>query len=248
VVTTAGDFLAAAEALPLAGFDAIDRPGGLLVVVPHPDDESLGCGGLIAEAAARGKRVAVVMVSDGVASHNNSRRFPPDARRALRRGEAEAALEILGLPASALHPLDLPDAAVPDHGPAFDRAVDAIVAAARAVDAGTLVTTWGHDPHCDHRASFLMAQSAMARLPGAALWSVPVWGHTLPPRQELPLGAPRGLRLDMAQHLSRKDAAIRAHRSQMGLVIDDDPEGFALPEAMLAHFARPFEILLQENP
>ncbi len=242
----AGDFLAAAEMLPLAGFDAIDRPGGLLVVVPHPDDESLGCGGLIAAAAARGKRVAVVMVSDGVASHNNSRRFPPDARRALRRAEAEAALGLLGVSPDALTCLDLPDAAVPALGPRFVDAVSAIILAGRGVEAGLVVSTWGHDPHCDHQASFAMARAAMPGLPGAVLFSLPIWAHTLPPRMELPLGPPRGLRLDIAPWAARKHAAVRAHRSQLGQVIDDDPEGFVLPPAMLAHFDRPFEILLEE--
>lgn len=245
-MTTAGAFLAAAEALPLAGFDAVDRPGGLLVVVPHPDDESLGCGGLIAAAAAHGKRVGVVMVSDGVASHNNSRRFPPPARRALRRAEAETALGLLGLPPGALLCLDLPDAAVPNEGPEFDAAVTAVVRAGREIDAGMVVTTWGHDPHCDHQASFRMARAAMAGLPGAKLFSVPVWAHTLPPGQPLPLDAPRGLRLDITPWAAPKHAAVRAHRSQLGQVIDDDPEGFVLPPAMLAHFDRPFEILLEE--
>ena len=245
-MTTAGAFLAAAEALPLAGFEAVDRPGGLLVVVPHPDDESLGCGGLIAAAVARGKRVGVVMVSDGVASHNNSRRFPPDARRALRRAEAETALGLLGLPPGALLCLDLPDAAVPSGGPVFYAAVAAIVQAGRDIDAGLVVTTWGHDPHCDHQASFRMARAAMPGLPGAALFSMPVWAHTLPPGMALPLDPPRGLRLDIAPWAGAKHAAVRAHRSQLGQVIDDDPEGFVLPEAMLAHFDRPFEILLEE--
>jgi hypothetical protein len=41
-----------------------------------------------------------------------------------------------------------------------------------------------------------------------------------------------------------KHAGIRAHRS--GQVAGDDPKGFALLPAMLAHFDRPFEILLEE--
>ena len=216
------------------------------MVVPHPDDESLGCGGLIAAAAARRKPVTVVMVSDGVASHNNSRRFSPEARRVLRRKEAEAALTLLGLPPGRLRCLDLPDAAVPSAGPAFETAVGAIVAAGRQIDAGMVVTTWGHDPHCDHQASFIMTRAAMAGLLGTVLFSMPVWAHTLPPALPLPLAPPRGLRLDIAEWQAAKHAAIRAHRSQLGQVIDDDPEGFVLPPAMLAHFDRPFEILLEE--
>src|SRR5690606_16204888 len=44
----------------------------ITVIAPHPDDESLGCGGLIAALAADGRAVQVVFVTDGAGSHPNS--------------------------------------------------------------------------------------------------------------------------------------------------------------------------------
>ena len=66
-----------------------DRP--FVVVAPHPDDESLACGGLIADACRQGLRGTVVIVSDGVGSHPNSRAYPPDRLKSLREGEARRA-------------------------------------------------------------------------------------------------------------------------------------------------------------
>ena len=57
--------------------------GATLVAAPHPDDESIGGGGLIAMLRERGVAVNVVRVSDGTISLPNSIAWP-SARRALR--------------------------------------------------------------------------------------------------------------------------------------------------------------------
>lgn len=240
----AADFLAAAEALPLVDLDALAPDGALLVVAPHPDDETLGCGGLIAEAAARGRHVEIVFVSDGAASHPASRRWPPPRLRDLRAAEAKVAAAILGLGPDRLTFLGLADGGLPRGGPDFDRAVDAIAGRARACGAATICVTWAHDPHRDHQAAHAMAAAA-APFCGSGLLSYPVWGHALPPATEVSPGLPRGGRLDISRHVLRKSRAIAAHRSQLGLVIDDDPDGFVLDRDMQVRFTRPFEIFLQ---
>jgi len=246
MVTTARSFLAAAEALPFRALDAILAPGGVVVLAPHPDDESLGCGGLLAAAAA-GRAAAVIFVSDGGASHRNSRRYPRGLLCRLREEEALAALAALGLPPGAAHFLRLEDAAVPCSGAAFDTALSTILGVVQAAGAGTLLATWQHDPHRDHQATHAMAAAVAQRIPGLRHLAYPVWGHSLPPETALP-GAPRGARLEISAHLPAKRRAIRAHRSQTTRLIDDDPEGFMLDAAMLARFDRPFEIFLEPCP
>ncbi|MFZ1431665.1 MAG: PIG-L family deacetylase [Geminicoccaceae bacterium] len=95
----AGDYLRLAAELAEVELDALTRGRGVVVVAPHPDDESLGCGGLIAACCAHGIEVRLLVLSDGTGSHPNSRRYPADRLRDLREAELEQATSILGLPA-----------------------------------------------------------------------------------------------------------------------------------------------------
>ena len=94
---TAGELLDAAHRFPFVQLreKLEDRP--FIVVAPHPDDESLACGGLIADAYGQGLRGKVVIVSDGAGSHPNSKAYPSDRLTALREEEAKRAGVELGL-------------------------------------------------------------------------------------------------------------------------------------------------------
>ncbi len=91
----ASRYLKLMEQLPFGELEDLCAGKGIVVFAPHPDDESLGCGGLISEAVEQGIPVHVVMVSDGGASHPGSRKFPPKRVIAIRRSETLAALSAL---------------------------------------------------------------------------------------------------------------------------------------------------------
>ena len=240
-------FLAAAEALRFASLPDLAGGRGLVVVAPHPDDESLGCGGLIAGTCALGLPVRLVVVSDGTGSHPGSPSYPPERLRRLREAETLAAARALGLAPEHVRFLRLRDRSVPKAGPAAETAARAIAEAARDCGAGALFVTWAYDPHCDHRAAAALARLACRDLPGVRLYAYPVWGWSLPSHTDV--GAPpSGFRLNVSAQLGAKAAAIAAHRSQTTDLINDDPEGFRLDPAMLARFARPFEIFLDALP
>ena len=233
------------ETLPIAGLDAIIGPGDPLVLAPHPDDESLGCGGLLAQCVAAGRNPSVLVLTDGTGSHPNSRAYKPPRLRALREQEARDAAEILGLAADRVGFLGLRDTAAPVEGAEFETAVSAIVDFAERQGAGVLLAPWRHDPHCDHLAAHLMAWAAASRS-GLPCRGYPVWGWTLPPDTPLEGSPPEGWRLNIAPQLRAKQQAIAAHRSQYGELIRDDPAGFRLPAGLLARFELPFETFLIE--
>ena len=233
-------FFAAADSLPVVGLDALAGAGGLVVVAPHPDDESLGCGGLIAAACTVGRSVRLVVISDGCGSHTHSALYPPCKLRALREAETLRAAAILGLDSGAVTFLRLPDAHVPSAGPQARDAADAVAEAARACAASAVFVTWRHDPHCDHTASAAIVALARPHLPGVRIYEYPVWGWTLPPETEVG-PAPEGLRLDVSAHRDAKLRAVAAHESQTTDLICDDPTGFRLEPDMIARLCGPYE-------
>ncbi|MBD0337375.1 MAG: PIG-L family deacetylase, partial [Cyanobacteria bacterium Co-bin13] len=94
-----------------------------LIVAPHPDDETLGCGGLIALKRQQGTEVRVVILTDGRASHPSHPRLPTQELVAIRQQEATQALAVLGVPPEDLHFFNQPDQGVATLPPEQHQAV-----------------------------------------------------------------------------------------------------------------------------
>jgi LmbE family N-acetylglucosaminyl deacetylase len=225
--------------------------GSTVVVAPHPDDEALGCGGLLALLHHAGLPVAAVLVSDGTMSHPNSQQFSAPARQAVREGEFRHALTILGADQTEPLLLELPDGQVPDMDskPGFATAVARLQAFLEQHQAATVLVPWRRDPHPDHRATSQLVAAVLAAMPHPprrleyVVWA---WQRAAP--EDLPTAADqvRGLRVDVTETVSQKQRAIGAHRSQVAPgVFTDDANGFLLSEEMLAHFAGPYEVFFE---
>lgn len=208
--------------------ELLDGAQSLGVVVPHADDETLGCGGLIAAAATRGVAITVTVLTDGAASHPGSRDWPPKRLAQERRHEVQAAVAQLADNVT-LNFANAPDGHLASHPET----------AAAIPHADLFVTCWRDDPHPDHRAAFFIAQAAAARW-GAPLLAFPLWVLTTSIAvPELPL-----LRLDITGDLPRKRAALAAHRSQLGALIHD-VSGFVLDAPLQHLFMRDDEMYLR---
>jgi len=246
MAVTAGELLDAAHSFPFRPLREKLKDQPFIVVAPHPDDESLGCGGLLADACRQGLRGKVVVVSDGVGSHPNSIAYPPARLRSLREAEAKWAGAELGLQSADMLFLGLPDRFVPSEGEEANRAIEVIVRCAKEIGAGSLFVSWRHDPHCDHEASYKLARAVQSRAGELRLFEYVVWGHTLPPSTEVdPIS---GFRIQVDQEaLEKKRRAIAAHRSQTTNLIDDDPDGFRFTQSGLAHFDLPYEFFFESD-
>jgi len=242
------DLLDAAERLPFRPVrEALDdRP--FIVVAPHPDDESLGCGGLIASACREGLHGKVAVVSDGAGSHPSSKAFPPERLAPLCEEETIRAAAALGLKSHDVLFLRLPDRLVPHQGEEAERAIAALVDCVRAIGARSLFVSWRHDPHCDHLASYQIARQVQTRADGLKLFEYVVWGHTLPPSNEVsPIHGGFKIHVDV-EVLERKRSAIAAHRSQTSGLIADDPHGYLFSQIDRGLFDRPYEFFLESSP
>ena len=172
------------SALTTTGRDPLTLEGvrRLVVVSAHPDDESLGAGGLIASATAAGVDVHLVCASDGDGSHPRSPTHRPEVLAARRVDEYAAGRR----PARRRGRLrsagsSCPDGALADEVATVTAALVDLVGDGRGT---VLASTWTEDGHPDHEAVGRAAATAArrteaehCRVPGVVL----ALGHTRRP-------------------------------------------------------------------
>ena len=222
-----------------------DIVGPVLVVAPHPDDETLGCGGLIAGLTARGVTVHTVFVTDGGASHRQSQAWPRERLGAAREIEANAALSALGAGQQPRSFMRLPDAAMPKAGtPAYDAAIAEVMALIDALQPSHVVLPWRRDPHCDHRDSWTLFTRALQQSGyEAEVLEYTIWLDELGAPEDFPQADEvQKVELDVAVFLDAKRRAILEHKTQLGGLISDDPDGFYLTPETLNRLLKPVEI------
>lgn len=206
----------------------------LLVVVAHPDDESFGCGSVLAHAAAVGYETAVLCATRGEAGES---RILTGDLAAVRESELREAARVLGVGDVRL--LDHVDSGmVGDPAPGALVTVDpaVLVAEVRAalddLRPAVVITPDASDGHRDHvviRDATLAAVDSGAHPPATYLWclarsSMARWAAHMRDAGEhsaylsvAELGMPDEeitTVLDVAAHLPTRWRAIRAHASQ----------------------------------
>jgi LmbE family N-acetylglucosaminyl deacetylase len=215
--------------------DVLALPEARLVVVsPHPDDEVLGCGGLLAMHGAAGRECMVVAVTDGEASHHP---LPvPDgvSLAALRRAESAEGLRHLMPFSGDVQRLDMADGRVAQHE---QRLADRLAATLRRSD--TVAVPWRFDGHPDHEACARAAAKACARV-GCRLLEMPIWmwHWSTPGDTRVPWHRLVSLPLPLAAQANKR-LALTAHASQLRPRAADTPP--VLDDAIVARSRRPRE-------
>jgi len=193
-----------------------------LVIAPHPDDETLGAGGLIAWQAQCGVPVTVAAVTDGEAAYANS---PGLAK--IRRAEQELAVQALGARGSLVR-LEMPDSAVAAREADLEERLRPLIASETLV-----IAPWRNDWHPDHEACARVA-GKLCQETGAQLVSYLFW--TWHRRTPEIFGGVALHRFELSAELAAaKRAALACHVSQLA---QDDP---ILPRLLLAPALRTFE-------
>lgn len=163
----------------------------VLVLAPHPNDDAIGCGGTLAQLAARGAEIDAVYMTDRAINGNEDSAAKYDA-------EVADAGKILGLASMTffggvdgdLHLM-----------PGLAARLAAMLAETRY---DLIFCPWAHDGHSDHAATFRILQNALPYADGVPdIWLYEVW---------TPLVANRAISIDKT--LTVKSRAIKAHASQ----------------------------------
>lgn len=216
--------------------DLVGDSRRLVMVAPHPDDEVLAIGGLLAQLSTLCGDVLIVAVTDGEGSHADSPQWPRSRLAAERPLESAEAWRRLGFGQATCERFGLPDGGVRAHREDLVRDLAALL---RPTD--VVFTTWRHDGHPDHEATGRACAVACAQI-GSTLVEVPVWAwHWAEPGDaRLPWHRAVKLPLD-APSAARKRHAVGAFISQLA---GDASTGAGpiLRSTTVQRAHRPFEI------
>jgi LmbE family N-acetylglucosaminyl deacetylase len=215
-------------------------PGSRAVIIaPHPDDEVLGCGGLLQLLAAAGRPLQLISVTDGSASHPGSERWPVERLSVIRPQESAEALRRLGLP---MHRLKWLRGGFTDTQVVAQEQQLRIFIESHLRPNDVVFTTWREDGHCDHEAVG-RASAEAARQVGATCHELPVWTwHWATPEDAfVPWQRARKILLTPAQ-VARKRHAVHAFASQLE---GDAQAGLApvLAPYVIERLLQPFEVV-----
>ncbi len=165
----------------------------ILIVAPHPDDESIGCGGLMLQY---GSQCEILLLTDGRKGYDS--RFPTDedALIKLRAEELKNAAALAGV--SKIHMLGIPDSTLSQHAEqvfAFD------------FSPYQFVFVPNHfERHKDHAPVLKLVQTACRRQKSAAkIFEYEVWSP-LPSFTDV---------LDLGDLMERKLEMVRQYQTQI---------------------------------
>lgn len=202
--------------------------GPVLIVAPHPDDETLGAGGLIAHLRFSGSEVLIAAVTDGENAYEDSFGLGE-----VRAREQTAALARLGVQEKDILRFRLRDSNVASQEEDLAALLDPLIARSTHV-----VAPWQHDFHPDHEACGRVAKSlALEHKVEFTSYFFWTWHRgTIELLSELPL-----ICLSLTEQLlDFKQQALACHNSQL-FREDGDP---ILSERLLAPARRSFETFL----
>lgn len=230
----------------------------LLVLAPHPDDETLACGGCIVRALTDGGNASVLVATDGRYSRGG---VPPEEMVALRRVEFFRAAATLGLSSDQVEWWGYEDASLASHHSELVERLQELVQRRKPT---VILAPWACDTHPDHAA---LGHAARAAVTGSQvlLLEYVVWAWTQPSQLNLARhgfretlkassASPAGWRchrpivVRTANHLPTKTLALAAHRSQLGPSANEvglpSGEG-ALDAKFLGRFLQPEEFFFR---
>ena len=139
--------------------------GTMVLFAPHPDDETLGCGGFLAKRIDEGYAVFVVVLTKGEKLFSRMLDIFEDPSPSevceMRRSETRRATEIMGLPRENLLFLDFEDAMLEIQGEAAVKAVIEILQQKKPCE---VMCTSEHEAHADHVAAYRIVRRACEKV------------------------------------------------------------------------------------
>lgn len=200
------------------------QAGPIVVLAPHPDDETLGCGGVIARRAAERRRVVVVVVTDGRAL---LRRFGVDRDptelevSAMRKDETRRAVEILTGGTGEVRFLDVENERLVAEQDETTRRVTTLLSELRPAE---LYIPSPFEGHAEHVATSAIARAACHA--SGACGEVLEFIVTLKRGTDLAAIPRRRVGVDVSAHRAIEQRALQQFRSHLDVITPKLPTPF----------------------
>lgn len=214
----------------------------ICIVAPHPDDEILGCGGLIQQLDAAGFEIVIIAVTNGTASHPQSQIYHPTDLNKIRPLESKNAWQSLDLkqPLQRIA-LELQDGQVAQQQNQLKTQLLAIMQ-----PNDVFVCTFEHDGHPDHEVTGQVVKE-IANTQHRPYLQVLIWAWHWAIPQDTRIPWQSALRLDLSEaQLQRKAEAIQCFQSQIN-ADESIPQAAILSTDAIQRILQPWEVYLNEN-
>lgn len=196
----------------------------IIVFAPHPDDETVGCGGTIAKKISEGYDVLIVVMTDG--KHAFSKVLginsdpSPEQLKEIRTEETKKATKILGVPEENIIFLDFEDGKLEENAEKAEERVTQILKQFRPEE---VYFSSEKDCHEDHRATSRIVRNAIKKLGLSTLeyrYSIAQRFSRIGPMFDrfLNLFKRRMIRVDTSEFVSLKEKAMKEYRSEITII------------------------------
>ena len=196
----------------------------IVVFAPHPDDETLGCGGTIARRISEGYEVQIVILTDGrnafLASFGIESEPTPSELKDIREAEVKRATKILGVTEDSLFLLGFEDGSLSQNK---GRAQEKVCNILSSNTPAEVYFTYEKDLNMDHRVTSRVVRSSIEEL------GLETRGYRYSIEQKQPRVVPSlgslfnksqnsVIRVDVSRFLPLKKKALGEFKSQIEII------------------------------
>lgn len=196
----------------------------IVVFAPHPDDETLGCGGTIMKRISEGCEVIIVVLTDGryafLEAFGIESNPTPKELKHIRRSEVVRATDILGVSKENLLFLNYEDGTLADYE---KEAEERIIEILKNAHPDEIYIPYEKDYNVDHRAANQLILNATKKTnlsTSKYQYSITHKYDRIGPHIDalFDLFKHNLIHVDISKFLPQKKAAIREFRSQITVI------------------------------
>jgi len=196
----------------------------MIVFAPHPDDETLGCGGTIAKRISEGYEILVVVMTDGRHAFSEMLGIDsdpsPEELKEIRREEIKRATKHLGVQEKKIVFLDFEDGKLKENSKEAEEEVTQILKESCPTE---VYFPYEKDDHTDHRATNRIIRNSIKKIGLQALkyqYSIYQKYSRFGPIIDKLLNFFRHniVQIDVSNYLILKEAAIRSFKSETAII------------------------------